>query len=127
MVFFVCHGRVQVDISDVRFSAGKGCIFQVPRGEWHQIAPSTTVAVEANKSTLGLTGSHYSFANPYDKDARLFFTQGCIPDESEELPTAESKGDAQDGGPEAQSAQSGPSKPKPANARGRKGKQKAGK
>jgi centromere protein C len=32
MVFYVCHGRVQVDISGVQFSAGKGCVFQVPRG-----------------------------------------------------------------------------------------------
>lgn len=35
MVFYVCHGRVQVDISGVQFSAGKGCVFQVPRGEFH--------------------------------------------------------------------------------------------
>ncbi|KAL2001591.1 hypothetical protein VTN02DRAFT_1546 [Thermoascus thermophilus] len=55
MVFYVCHGRVQVDISGVQFSAGKGCVFQVPRG------------------------NYYSFANTYDKDARLFFTQGCVP------------------------------------------------
>jgi hypothetical protein len=33
MVFYVCHGRVQVDISGVQFSAGKGCVFQVPRGK----------------------------------------------------------------------------------------------
>lgn len=32
MVFYVCHGRVQVDISGCRFSVGKGCVFQVPRG-----------------------------------------------------------------------------------------------
>lgn len=55
MVFYVCHGRVQVDISGVQFSAGKGCVFQVPRG------------------------NYYSFANTYNKDARLFFTQGCVP------------------------------------------------
>ncbi|GAD97329.1 Cupin domain protein [Paecilomyces variotii No. 5] len=59
MVFYVCHGRVQVDISGVQFSAGKGCVFQVPRG------------------------NYYSFANAYEKDARLFFTQGCIPTEGE--------------------------------------------
>lgn len=34
MVFYVCHGRVQVDISGVQFSAGKGCVFQVPRGKF---------------------------------------------------------------------------------------------
>jgi hypothetical protein len=33
MVFYVCHGRVDVDISGVQFSAGKGSVFQVPRGE----------------------------------------------------------------------------------------------
>lgn len=33
MVFYVCHGRVQIDISGVKFGAGKGCVFQVPRGE----------------------------------------------------------------------------------------------
>ncbi|KAE8148754.1 kinetochore CENP-C fungal-like protein [Aspergillus avenaceus] len=55
MVFYVCHGRVQVDISGVQFSAGKGCVFQVPRG------------------------NYYSFANTHGKDARLFFTQGCVP------------------------------------------------
>jgi len=33
MVFYVCRGRVQVDVSGVQFSAGKGCVFQVPRGE----------------------------------------------------------------------------------------------
>lgn len=32
MIFFVCKGRVQVDVSGVQFSAGKGCVFQVPRG-----------------------------------------------------------------------------------------------
>lgn len=33
MVFYVCRGRVQIDISGVQFSAGKGCVFQVPRGK----------------------------------------------------------------------------------------------
>ncbi|CEN61480.1 Putative Cupin domain protein (AFU_orthologue; AFUA_1G07590) [Aspergillus calidoustus] len=31
MVFYVVYGRVLVDISGVQFSAGKGCVFQVPR------------------------------------------------------------------------------------------------
>lgn len=39
MVFYVCQGRVQIDISGVQFSAGKGCVFQVPRGEFHKTAP----------------------------------------------------------------------------------------
>ncbi|KAL1985560.1 hypothetical protein VTN96DRAFT_7780 [Rasamsonia emersonii] len=65
MVFYVCHGRVQVDISGVQFSAGKGCVFQVPRG------------------------NYYSFANAYQSDARLFFTQGCVPTEAEKAEKAD--------------------------------------
>jgi centromere protein C len=34
MVFYVSHGRVQVDMNGVQFTAGKGCVFQVPRGEF---------------------------------------------------------------------------------------------
>lgn len=34
MVFFVYRGRVQVDISGVQFSVGKGGVFQVPRGKY---------------------------------------------------------------------------------------------
>ncbi|KAJ5775945.1 uncharacterized protein N7511_000956 [Penicillium nucicola] len=59
MVFYVCHGRVQVDISGIQFSAGKGCVFQVPRG------------------------NYYSFANIHSKEVRLFFTQGQLPEEDE--------------------------------------------
>ncbi|KAL4996151.1 kinetochore CENP-C fungal-like protein [Aspergillus recurvatus] len=33
MIFYVVNGRVLVDISGVQFSAGKGCVFQVPRGQ----------------------------------------------------------------------------------------------
>ncbi|OJD20004.1 hypothetical protein AJ78_00019 [Emergomyces pasteurianus Ep9510] len=55
MVFFVYHGRIRVDVSGLQFSAGKGCVFQVPRG------------------------NNYSFANDYDKPAAIFFTQGCVP------------------------------------------------
>jgi centromere protein C len=36
MVFYVCYGRVQVDICGVQFSAGKGSVFQIPRGEFTQ-------------------------------------------------------------------------------------------
>ena len=28
-------------------------------------------------------GNYYSFANAHEKDARLFFTQGCVPTENE--------------------------------------------
>ncbi|KAF3483567.1 cupin domain-containing protein [Arthroderma uncinatum] len=55
MVFFVYYGRIRVDIAGLQFSAGKGCVFQVPRG------------------------NNYSFANEYNKPAAIFFTQGCIP------------------------------------------------
>ncbi|CBF80888.1 hypothetical protein AN5115.2 [Aspergillus nidulans FGSC A4] len=34
MIFYVVNGRVLVDISGVQFSAGKGCVFQVPRGQY---------------------------------------------------------------------------------------------
>lgn len=37
MVFFVYRGRVQVDISGVQFSVGKGGVFQVPRGAFHYL------------------------------------------------------------------------------------------
>ena len=33
MVFFVFHGRIQVDVAGLQFSAGKGTVFQVPRGK----------------------------------------------------------------------------------------------
>ncbi|EED15061.1 Cupin domain protein [Talaromyces stipitatus ATCC 10500] len=59
MVFYVCYGRVQVDINGVQFTAGKGCIFQVHRG------------------------NHYSFANTTPKEARLFFTQAFMPNGSD--------------------------------------------
>ncbi|KAL4796187.1 kinetochore CENP-C fungal-like protein [Aspergillus venezuelensis] len=75
MIFYVVNGRVLVDISGVQFSAGKGCVFQVPRG------------------------NYYSFANTYNKDARLFFTQGCVPSTSDgdDAPGSASKTDALDG------------------------------
>ncbi|KAL2863591.1 Cupin domain protein [Aspergillus lucknowensis] len=69
MVFYVVYGRVLVDVSGVQFSAGKGCVFQVPRG------------------------NYYSFANTYSKDARLFFTQGCVPREGDDAPGSASKTD----------------------------------
>ncbi|KAI9368077.1 hypothetical protein BJX61DRAFT_247793 [Aspergillus egyptiacus] len=95
MVFYVVHGRVLVDVSGVQFSAGKGCVFQVPRG------------------------NYYSFANTYSKDARLFFTQGCIP-AGDDAPGSASKTDALDG-----ESNTPPARPKAA-AKGRpKGKQKA--
>ncbi|KXG49462.1 uncharacterized protein PGRI_063190 [Penicillium griseofulvum] len=102
MVFYVCHGRVQVDISGVQFSAGKGCVFQVPRG------------------------NYYSFANTHQKEARLFFTQGCVPDEDENEDDTPQM--SQDAGPESEFEADTPTAPVhvPAKkAKGRpKGKQK---
>ncbi|KAJ5911056.1 uncharacterized protein N7473_000359 [Penicillium subrubescens] len=97
MVFYVCYGRVQVDICGVQFSAGKGSVFQIPRG------------------------NYYSFQNSHDKDARLFFTQCCLPEGSEvPVPTTENAVQSEF------EAESGPSEPPAAKPRGRpKGKQKA--
>ncbi|KAJ5959048.1 uncharacterized protein N7479_006198 [Penicillium vulpinum] len=104
MVFYVCHGRVQVDISGVQFSAGKGCVFQVPRG------------------------NYYSFANTHRKEARLFFTQGCVPDENENENEEDTPQMSQDAGPESEFEADTPTVPVhvPAKkAKGRpKGKQK---
>ncbi|GLA56553.1 hypothetical protein AtubIFM54640_000209 [Aspergillus tubingensis] len=97
MVFYICQGRVQVDISGVRFSAGKGCVFQVPRG------------------------NYYSFANTQNKDARLFFTQGCVPVENDDsAPGSATKPGAMDGDSSTPTG-------RPTGVKGRpKGKQKAG-
>ncbi|KAI5293294.1 hypothetical protein KEM52_005676 [Ascosphaera acerosa] len=54
MVFYMIHGRIQVQVAELQFSAGKGTVFQVPRG------------------------NDYSFRNTLDKPAKLFFTQGCV-------------------------------------------------
>ncbi|OAX78764.1 hypothetical protein ACJ72_06927 [Emergomyces africanus] len=75
MVFFVYHGRIRVDVSGLQFSAGKGCVFQVPRVNFDlDVQRDTNVAI-----VWGLTGNNYSFANDYDKPAAIFFTQGCVP------------------------------------------------
>jgi hypothetical protein len=80
----------------------------------------------------GLTGNVYSFANPYEKDVRLFFTQGCVPDEDSEEDSGTTSQAVEQGNSDGETeAEAGASKPKPkakpAAARGRKGKQKAGK
>lgn len=131
MVFYVCNGRVQVDVSGVQFSAGKGCVFQVPRGEWHSRIPARK-PYPCNITNNGLTGNVYSFANPYEKDVRLFFTQGCVPDEDSEEDSGTTSQAVEQGNSDGETeAEAGPSKSKPkakpAAARGRKGKQKAGK
>ncbi|KAK4860648.1 hypothetical protein LT330_004379 [Penicillium expansum] len=98
MVFYVCHGRVQVDISGVQFSAGKGCVFQVPRG------------------------NYYSFANTHQKEARLFFTQGCVPDENENEDDTPQM--SQDAGPESEFEADTPTAPVPMPAKKAKGRPK---
>ncbi|KAL4898425.1 kinetochore CENP-C fungal-like protein [Aspergillus ambiguus] len=100
MIFYVCQGRVQVDISGVQFSAGKGCVFQVPRG------------------------NYYSFANNFSKDARLFFTQGCVPTENDgSVPGSATKPDMMEG----EESSEPPKAARTGGAKGRpKGKQKAG-
>ncbi|KAJ5364645.1 uncharacterized protein N7496_010358 [Penicillium cataractarum] len=96
MVFYVCYGRVQVDICGVQFSAGKGSVFQIPRG------------------------NYYSFQNSHDKNARLFFTQCCLPEGSEMPVQSETATQSEF------EAESGTSEPPAPKARGRpKGKQKA--
>ncbi|KAK2741453.1 hypothetical protein FQN57_005586 [Myotisia sp. PD_48] len=55
LVFFVFKGRIRVELSGLQFSAGKGSVFQVPRG------------------------NNYSLANEHNSTAMVFFTQGCIP------------------------------------------------
>ncbi|EPS27414.1 hypothetical protein PDE_02357 [Penicillium oxalicum 114-2] len=112
MVFYVCYGRVQVDISGVQFSAGKGSVFQIPRG------------------------NYYSFQNSRNKNARLFFTQCCLPEGSEvpvqtteteaaSQPPPETKTTTASGPSNGAELDPEPSEP-PATKRGRpKGKQRA--
>ena len=90
MVFFVYRGRVQVDISGVQFSVGKGGVFQVPRGMFAFTIRSSTQTLIFFLNKLG---NSYSFANAYEKPASLFFTQGCVPS-----PDAEGAGDSAGGG-----------------------------
>lgn len=116
MVFYVCYGRVQVDICGVQFSAGKGSVFQIPRGELTLPITSTTIHL----LTLRLAGNYYSFQNSHDKDARLFFTQCCLPEGSEVPVQTENAAQSEF------EAESGPSETPAAKPRGRpKGKQKA--
>lgn len=78
-------------------------------------------------------GNYYSFANTHQKEARLFFTQGCVPDETEDEIENETQGETDHDNDRSAlsrdaSAESEP-EPEPAlpqkKARGRpKGKQK---
>ena len=74
-----------------------------------------------------ITGNYYSFQNAHKKEARLFFTQGCIPGEGEETATT-SKPAVQDSEFEGEAeAEPEASSSKATKARGGrpKGKQKA--
>jgi centromere protein C len=120
MVFYVCHGRVQVDISGVQFSAGKGCVFQVPRGELHL---SVLMSINLLTATTLFLGNYYSFANTHQKEARLFFTQGCVPDENENGNDTPQM--SQDVGPESEfEADTAPAAPTPIPAKKAKGRPK---
>ncbi|KAJ5476962.1 hypothetical protein N7539_007106 [Penicillium diatomitis] len=111
MVFYVCYGRVQVDISGVQFSAGKGSVFQIPRG------------------------NYYSFQNSRNRNARLFFTQCCLPegsegpvqtDQTEAAPPPPTTMTTTDTTPSESEHDNAVSEPPAAKPRGRpKGKQKA--
>lgn len=120
MVFYVCHGRVQVDISGVQFSAGKGCVFQVPRGESH--FPWLLGSYQVTDTRIPSPGNYYSFANTHQKEARLFFTQGCVPDENEnEDDTPQMSHDA---GPESEFEADTPAAPVHIPAKKTKGRPK---
>lgn len=72
-----------------------------------------------NHQTNPIPGNYYSFANTSKMDARLFFTQGCVPTENDSTPP-ESVSRSIEG-------EQTPKPGRPAGARGRpKGKQKAG-
>ena len=74
---------------------------------------------------LPIIGNYYSFANTYNKDARLFFTQGCVPStaEGDDAPGSASKTDALDGESNTPPARSRPQKATAGKGRP-KGKQK---
>ncbi|KAL9620120.1 MAG: hypothetical protein Q9160_005326 [Pyrenula sp. 1 TL-2023] len=55
MCFFVLQGRVTATVAGNVFSVGKGGMWQVPRG------------------------NQYAIDNELGKDAKIFFSQGCIP------------------------------------------------
>lgn len=44
---------------------------------------------EETLTQISITGNYYSFANAYQSDARLFFTQGCVPTEAEKAEKAD--------------------------------------
>lgn len=70
---------------------------------------------------IEFAGNYYSFANTQNKDARLFFTQGCVPVENDDsAPGSATKPGAMDGDSSTPTG-------RPTGVKGRpKGKQKAG-
>jgi centromere protein C len=118
MVFYVCHGRVQVDISGIQFSAGKGCVFQVPRGKSYVLFNFLTIGF-INPRVL-FPGNYYSFANIHSKEVRLFFTQGQLPEEEEENDTQATTPEAgTESENEAETASAAPASPSVKKGRGR--------
>jgi hypothetical protein len=96
---------------------------RAPCSKYHEVSllhDHTNYYPSTNTSSL-LAGNYYSFQNSHDKDARLFFTQCCLPEGSEvPVPTTENAVQSEF------EAESGPSEPPAAKPRGRpKGKQKA--
>lgn len=65
MVFYVCHGRVDVDISGVQFSAGKGSVFQVPRGESPYCRLGSVSILTSRKGTTTAFKTHMTGKRGY--------------------------------------------------------------
>ena len=124
MVFYVCQGRVQIDISGVQFSAGKGCVFQVPRGEFHKTVPFGSLEGLSVSPLTILSGNYYSFANAHGRNVRLFFTQGCVPENGSPAPD-DLKQTPIEGDSATEAGQTGPrTKGRPKGSKGAKAKDK---
>ena len=81
-------------------------------GDFHHV--SMMILIE-------IPGNYYSFANTQNKDARLFFTQGCVPtNDDDSVPGSATKPGAMDGDSSTPTG-------RPTSVKGRpRGKQKAG-
>lgn len=76
MCFFVLQGRVTATVAGNVFSVGKGGMWQVPRGE-SLVFLSTKL--ESLADCVPYAGNPYAIDNELGKDAKIFFSQGCIP------------------------------------------------
>ncbi|EPS45200.1 hypothetical protein H072_810 [Dactylellina haptotyla CBS 200.50] len=56
LVFFMLQGKVEVEINELGFRISRGGQFQVPRGNMYKIS------------------------NPFERTAKIFFAQACIPE-----------------------------------------------